>query len=442
MNKKLVLLLSTTVTASICLGVMMVAVNHDQLFAQGDTVYEMVLADKSKVEEKDDGYYHQISIKNNKFDMVGWSSTGGEFGSIKKDTYGTYEYEGMIYNRSVINGFASLTVKFSGGDLYYVFTDFLMENMDFDKENALVSETPVAVPNNEGYFVVYTDSETAVNIDFVKVTYECDATIDTEMLYNKGTELGGARSWTSKVEKDDSFLVMENNPTQYTNNYSRGNHISEGNDDSWYRFNGRYFKGSGYIGTEFTFGMTVMGEYSRMVDETKFFHYNVWPQLTYEGAASIDENWIQTYIGNDNYEPLGAEHTLFPTDPHALESYEGRFFGDYNYHNDKWMFVDPDEFKIPDESMTLREAYQRYTLPFWFIKFHIYLDEDNDPKYDIYINNMLIYSDSCFYYYDKVNTPAIGIKTVPMHIINYGVDVNATPMESYTGLFTYPRLIA
>ena len=182
-----------------------------------------------------------------------------------------------------------------------------------------------------------------------------------------------------------------------------------------------------------------MGQYSRMVDESKFFHYNVWPQFSYGNSG--DEPWVQTYIGNDNYEPLGKDHALRPTDPYVKESYAGRFFTDYNWFDNKWTFADPDTHNIADGSMTFRAAYQKYNLPFWHLKFHVYLDENSDACCDITINGMLIYSDSIFDDYDTVNTPSIHIHTLPMHLINYGVDADGNPGESYKGYFTYPRII-
>ena len=455
MKKKLVLLTTTAVTASICLGVMMFSVHRKELFARGELEYQMVLNDKTKVVSKDNGYLHQMNVKNNKFDFVGWSSTGGALGSIKKDTYGDgYVYNGMIYNRSVINGFKQLTVKFSNGDLRYIFTDFLMENMNFDGE-LLTSETPVNVPDNKAYFLVYTTSETPVSIDYVKVGYTCDSSIDLEMLYNKNTPLGNARSMAKSYVKEDSFIEIENNPTKYTNNYSRGNDISTDHDNSWYRWNGKYFTDSKKLGTDFTFAMTVMGDYERMVNNDKNFHYAVWPQFSYgakkwseEKQAYIgdDEQWYMTYVGNDNYEPLGKDHSLFPDDPHVKESYAGRYYADYRYVGPTdydWAFVDPDQATlIDDSSVTLRDAYNRYNLPFWFMKFHVYLDQDNDPMCDVTINGMLVYSTWIFEHYDTENTPSIYIHTLPCHVVNYGLDAEATPDSSYKGYFTYPRLIA
>ena len=309
------------------------------------------------------------------------------------------------------------------------------------------------------------------------------------MIFNKNTTLGGARSLAKKTTLEDSYVELENNPTVNTNNYSRGNHISASHDDSWYRWNGRYFDKSASLGTHFKFGMTVMGEYSRMVDASKNFHYAVWPQFDYGNAN--DRPWVQTYIGNDNFEPLGRSATLHPEEALTYDSYEGRYFGAYDYktlfrikdssnqvvkdnkgnpyhfyteaeaqnfidnvllpaHPEEtytkgtyqdWVFADPDDTNIAGGGYTLRSAYEKYELPFWFMIFDIYLDADNDPKCDIYINGMLVYSDWIFDSYDTVNTPDINIWTMPMHVVNYGVDVSATPDESYKGIFTYPRLI-
>ena len=453
MKKKSVLLITSVLTASVCVGVMVFSIHRDDMFVRGDSSYKMTLsgANKEYVKSADGGYLHQITIKKNKFDLVGWSSEGGAFGSIKQDVYGSYTYKGMIYNRSAINGFKKLTVDFVGGNLYYVFTDFLMENMDFDKSNPLVTEQSVQVPANEGYFIVYTDSTSPVNINSLEVEYECNHNIDSEMIYDKTTSLGGARSVSKTFVKEDSYLELENNPTSTTNNYSPGQSAGHGNKDAWYRFNGKYFTSSGNLGTEFKFGMTIVGDYEYMIDQTKNFHYNVWPQFAYGNAS--DEPWVQTYIGNDNYEPRGKGDPLRPDDPYAQESYAGRFFTNYDWYNSswvidyddptgKWTFADPDNCKIPDGSMTFREAYQRYNLPFWFLEFHVYLDGDNDPMCDIKINGLTIYSSYIFENYDTVNTPDIYIKTLPCHLINYGVDVNGTPDTSYKGYFTYPRLIA
>ena len=437
MKKKLVLLTATAVTSSICVGVVAFSFNNENLLARGEqTSSGITLNDKSAVTSADEGYLHQVRVKNNVFDLVGWSSQGGSLGSIKKDTYGdNYVYNGMIYNRSAINGFTQLTVKFSGGDLYYVFSDFLMENMDFNG-SILTSESPVSVPNNEAYFIVYTTSTSAVNIDSVKVDYTCDHSIDNEMMYNKNSSMGYARSAAKRTVPEDSYVEIENNPQTNNNNYSTGSH--GGNADSWYRFNGRFLRESEDLGTDFTFGMTIVGDYAYMVNEDRNFHYNVWPQFTC--GNENDEPWVQTYIGNDNRDPLGVKSNTFT----------GRFYTNLDFYDSNWnvdyehgsyMFGDPDQAKTYDGAMTLRAAYEKYNLPFWFLTFHVYLNEENDAWVDIKINGLSIYTTYIFDDYDKVNTPSIKIKTLPMHLINYGVDGTSTPDASYKGYFTYPRLI-
>ena len=91
--------------------------------------------------------------------------------------------------------------------------------------------------------------------------------------------------------------------------------------------------------------------------------------------------------------------------------------------------------------MTLRQAYEAYDMPFWHLKFHVYLDEDSDPMVDIFINGIMVYQTYIFDHYDTVNKPSIHIHTLPMHLINYGVDSDGNPAPSYKGWFTYPRLI-
>ena len=92
--------------------------------------------------------------------------------------------------------------------------------------------------------------------------------------------------------------------------------------------------------------------------------------------------------------------------------------------------------------MTFRDAYEAFNMPFWYLKFHVYLNDQNDAWCDITINGMLVYSTYIFDDYDTVNTPSIHIHTMPMHVVNYGVDAEGNPAASYKGWFTYPRLIA
>ena len=435
------MILFTSITAVTTFSVATaILVGHKKsVLSKGTETFKMVLDSSVAPVEKDGGYLHEVDIKNNKIDIIGYHEENGAFGKISREKCGDFTYNGMIYNRSAINGFDSLTVDFSGGNLYYVFTNFLMEDMTFTGHNALVSGEPVYAMASNAYFIIYNTSETPVTINSVDIEYECDGSIDREMIFNKNSQKGGARSLSKRSNFEDSFVELENNPLANNNNYSTGSH--SGHNDSWYRFNGRYFANSEYLGTDFTFAMTIMGDFSRVTDTSKNFHYNVWPQLDYEGSnEDLNQTYVQTYIGNDNYEPLGAVNALHPSDPHVQSSYSGRFFTDYGWYNNEWQFADPDTTKIADGVTTFREAYEAYDLPFWFLEFHVHLG-DTSPVCDVFINGFHVYSQEVFENYDMEAKPSICIHSLPMHLINYGIDENGTPDESYVGRFTYPRLI-
>ena len=492
MKKKLAILITTTATLGLTVGTLVFAtqVTNTEM-AKSVVDYHMVLNDKSKVYEKEEDILHQINYKNNIIDLVGWSSVGGLLGSIKSNNYGdlNYNYRGMIYNRSLINGLSSLKVSFSGGHLYYQFTSFLMEDMEFyTGTNELTSGVSVSVNPDKGYFVIYTGGGDRVNIDSIDVGYSCQEELTATQIFDKNNNMGGARSLAKRTTFNDGYVEIENNPLKTTNNYSVGSDSKH--QYTWYRWNGRYFDKSADLGTKFSFGMTVIGEYSRMVDPNKYFHYAVWPQFDYGNPD--DRPWVQTYIGNDNYEPLGRDNALHPEDAFTYDSYTGRFFGSYDYPDTyhvrnvttgkdvvdpnnvayhfytqaeaqafidnklsslypddefitrktkDYIFADPDNTDIAGGGMTLRQAYDKYQLPFWYIRFDIHLNIDNDPECAIWINNMLVYRDTIFYEYDTVNTPDINIWTMPLHVVNYGINAEGDPDESYTGTFTYPRLI-
>ena len=489
MKKKLALLITASAVTSLAIAAIALSPKALNKAVKGDPSYTMVLDGNTDVVDVDGGILHQANIKNNKIDVVGYTQMNGYFGTIKQQTYGQYTYNGLVYNRSAINGLISIKVTYDGAQLSYTFTEFLMENMNWSTYQPIVSGTTYNAPAGSGYFVIARPGSNEAAITRIEITYACQGDIDNQMIFNKNTTLGGARSLAGKTVTEDSYIELTNKPTKNTNNYSRGNHVSASHDDSWYRWNGRYFDKSASLGTRFKFGLTVIGEYSRMTDPDKVFHYAVWPQFDY--GNSSDRPWVQTYIGNDNFDPLGRENTLHPEEALTYDTYTGRYYGAYDYVNlfrikdsssqvvkdaygntyhfyteqeandfinnvllvehptetytastyYDYVFANPETTNIAGGGYTLKSAYERYELPFWFMVFDIYLDADNDPVCDIYINGMLIYSDTIFYSYDKVGTPDINIWTMPLHVVNYGTDIDATPDEAYTGCFTYPRLI-
>ena len=420
---------------------------------EGDTpepevIYDLVLDKKEQLEVKDEGYLYQADLDGLKVDFIGFESNEETLGSIKKVTYGTQSFDGMIYNRSLMNGLDKLLVTFSGGSLQYVFSEYLMEDMDFASKtgNEIESGKALEVPQGKGYFVLYNKSESPARIESLKFKFEESKQFDAKAIYNKETPMGGARSLAKRCDMEDSYIELENNPTKTTNNYSVGKNAESGRNNSWYRWNGKFFRDSETLGTSFKLGMTVMGNLSQVVDESKYFHYAVWPQMGWKEGDTLhsgDNNYVQTYIGNDNYEPLGKDNALRPSDPYVNESYAGRFFTDYGWYNNNWEFANPDTTLIADGESTFREAYERYSLPFWFIEFDFSLNEDDMPICDVYINGFHLFSQEIFDEgdYDTVNKPGLQVHSMPMHLVNYGIDAEGNPAPSYTGCFTYPRLM-
>ena len=427
--------------------------------SNADLEYSMILDRDTELLSQDHGFYHAATVKGSEFDFLGYSPVEGKLGNIKKKNYnGVYDYNGIVYNRSLINGFKTLTVTFTGAKLYYALTSFLMEDMTFDKANEVVSGTPIEAKTGDAYFILYTDdTDTGVTIEDLVLTYRCNGDIDATMLYDKNSTLGGARSISKTYTQTDSFLETENNPTATTNNYSTGSH--GGHADTWYRWNGRFFRNTDNLGTEFDLNMTILGNISQAVDPSWHFNYSVWPRLItdrydpskseYDDANNGNVDWVMTYIGDDNYDPRGYVEGRQYTD----EAYTGRFFTYGGYEQvgeDEWVFhnfYNPDTTKISDNSMTLREAFEANTLPFWYLNMHFYTIERVENKVlhyylncDVSINNMPIYTSEELLeltgYDDHVY-----ISAIHCHNVNYGHVEDPTQVEdSYKGVFTYPRL--
>ena len=405
--------------------------------------YSMTLSAASTLVAKDEGNYYEAEIKGNKFDVIGYEEFGGGFASIKKKSYGDYEYNGMVYNRSIINGLASLSVNFSGGDLYYVFSDYLMEDMNFDKANQLESNHKVNAPVGSGYFIVYTDSEDPVDIKELTVSYLCDQSLDNSMIYNESNITSYARSTPTKNSEkfySDSF-EFTNRPDKDINNYSTGTNSSSGRKKSWYRWNGRTSTvNSGELGNSFAIDTTIMGNISQAIDPSSYFNFSMWINIGYGDGTGNKETWEYVYIGNDNYEPLGYEDSIFPTkgsDPYLKDTYSGRFINRYVYDEnrtdcDGWIFDNPYTGTVADGSMTLKEAYDAFSLPYWHLSYRI-----DKGYFYCYVNGIRIYEEEMFD--ENYNNDSIFIKRVDFHAVNYGagVDEAGTP---YNAFFTYPRL--
>ena len=151
------------------------------------------------------------------------------------------------------------------------------------------------------------------------------------------------------------------------------------------------------------------------------------------------------YFGNDTYEPLGYNLPDGSINPNAIntnytDTYTGRFFSDYD---ENWNFANPDVQTLPGSNLTLRQAYQKYTLPYWHIRF---VCDATTNNLKCYVNGMLYLDEDMFDAeddYQYVEGEAITINALQMHVLNYGTgqqDAPNTPRESYKGVFTFPRI--
>ena len=69
---------------------------------EGDTpepevIYDLVLDKKEQLEVKDEGYLYQANLDGLKVDFIGYESSEETLGSIKKITYATQSFDGMIF---------------------------------------------------------------------------------------------------------------------------------------------------------------------------------------------------------------------------------------------------------------------------------------------------------------------------------------------------------
>ena len=443
MKKKNIILLSLASAASIA-AVSVLCLNATGRFsflskATGDASKISISSLSGATNLDDNPYWKQLNVRNNLFDFLGASEENNGF-TISQRAYGAdgLVYKGLVYNRSIINGFSTFSVTYSGSPLFVAFSEYLMEDMSFPEDAAhlVASSAIVNVDAKDGYFVLYTSGTT--HISSLDITYTCDESLDASLLYTaEDTTVRYARSVPKKYSFNHDLIDIENNPTANTCNYSTGSMGDHAK--SWYRWNGLDFGSEKVIGTEFSIHTTIIGNISYMTDSSKHFHYAVWPMFNQKSKNLSNEGWLMTYIGNDNYEPLGKDDpNRILKDAYADYSYAGRFYGVYDWiEADKtWAFVNPDETMTQDKSgKTLRQAYETFTLPFWHVEFQV-----KNNSYRILINGFCIEEyDGIFEDTNYVPGEALYVRRMDFHVVNYGTDLD-TPDASYSGTFTTPRI--
>jgi hypothetical protein len=341
---------------------------------------------------------------------------------------------------SVINGLHSVTVDFSGGSLYAIATETCFEDYTFDAGDALVGDTTKTLTGeNNGYLLIITDSVTDVTINSVAISYYCSHEVDQYYVYAPGVNYHtGSRSWAQNVALEHDAIRFQTNPTESTNNYSSG--TSGGHANYWYRYNGVTPRNYAYPSEVKDYNATPKGTFtsnsfevivSVMVDPTVFYNptafYCVAPWVSL--AASNHEPlpdvgnyvWMQSYIGNDNFDPIGGVNLIGRTD-----TYTGRFFTNFAYEGGGYVgnygFQDPDTTNvIGDPETTLREAYETINLPFFNVRFVV-----DHNSYSVYINGFKVYQENeAFYLAANYVDQGYCLETFELQAVNYGDGIDS-----------------
>jgi hypothetical protein len=169
-------------------------------------------------------------------------------------------------------------------------------------------------------------------------------------------------------------------------------------------------------------------------DPNALFHLAPWVHVGDESHQQV--GWIQSYMGSDNYDPLGGVNT------ERTDTYRGRFFTNYAEHATYgWGFQDPDTTTIVGDPLTtLREAYEAYNLPFFNIVFHI-----NGNSYSLTINGYEVYDEANYFFEaEEYNLDQeYSILQIHLQAVNYGDDDPlGAPLSPYYYGFTNPLVTA
>ena len=345
---------------------------------------------------------------------------------------------GVFLNLTVINGLRSVNVEFSGGTLYAIATETCFERFIPDSEDELTSEvTKTFSGEKNGYLLIMTNSLSDVTIDSVTIQYYCSNEVDADFVYAPGVNnVTGSRSWAQNVYLEHDAIRFQTNPTETTNNYSSGTYA--GHNNYWYRFNGVTPSNYALNGEVHDYTATPHGEFvsdcfeviiTVMVDPTVFYDPAAWYCVAPWVALATEEHailpdagnyvWMQSYIGNDNFDPIGGLNALGRTD-----TYEGRFFTNFASGGGgyEWGFQDPDATTvIGDEETTLREAYEAINLPFFNVRFFVYRN-----SYTLFINGFKVYhEDDAFYLAGNYTGQKYCLERFELQAVNYGDGVDS-----------------
>ncbi len=369
---------------------------------------------------------------------------------------------GTLMNMSVFNGLSTITVTFSGDGTPELFAKAdrgLYEHFETGSYEALTSGVEIDLnPSLQdfGYVTIINDSETPVHIDSIKISYACTNNVDQYFYADENNHLSYARSaYGQLLQEPDQFMLMTN-PTATTNNYAQGDYA--GHPNKWYRWNGLALQNYRLDGDQLNWGATPFGEMvddhivvqmTAMIDpaifynDDAYFHLAPWIEIGDETHTSL--GWIQSYMGNDNYDPIGGINI------ERTDTYRGRFFTNFdwnpNYFSEgsgAWAFQNPETtFVVGDPTTSLKDAYASNHLPFFNISFVI---EGN--SYKLIINDFMIYNSDA-YFYETYTDQQYTIQQIHLQAVNYGHQGDpeadpaialGQPLDPYFYGFTNPQI--
>lgn len=380
----------------------------------------------------------------------------------------------ILMNFTVANGLKGVAVDYSGGNapLYALYSATSFENFTPTSSDEIPSGEdglPSADYTKCGYFLLMTYSTTDIVIENLKVYYSCQREIEKDFYYRGNWEgtytlnhYTGARSKANLFgyEPSQDGVQFMTSPTIDTNNYSIGMTGTHTYADSWYRWNGISMRNYEYdkvtetkdydntpkgnfASNRFEVITTVMVDYDTFYNPDAWFHVCPWVSLATANHEVLPDigriAYMQSYIGNDNYDPIGGIKD-------RTDTYRGRFYTNYvaNVGEYDWGFADPDVATVVgDSETTLREAYEAIDLPIFNVRYVV-----NENSFDLYINGFHIYhEDEAFY--DEINytNQEYCIESIEFHGVNYGdgidsdgegEDTVATPLDGYLVSYTNP----
>ncbi len=349
---------------------------------------------------------------------------------------------GVLMNTTVINGIAEVSATFSGaGNLYAIVTETLFERFTPIAADLLTSGVKKEFGTVGGYLLLMTDSLTPMAVNSVEICFHCNHDIDSKFFFEPGVNKHwGARSLGANVVIDHSQLSFKTNPTLTTNNYSGETAVPLAErPNAWYRWNGISMRNYSQIGDVRDYDTTRFGNFwssSFAVSVTAFVDPNIfynpdewfcvapWMSLTTPGSPRVNAGYLQTYIGNDNYDPIGTVNTLYK--PY----WSGRFITNYAWDGSNWAFQDPDTVTVVDDAtMTLREAYEAINLPFFNVTYEI-----SGNTYKVFINGFYVYTDTIL---ETYTDETFALETFELQAVNYGNE-DGSPKAGYNVTYSNP----